>query len=140
MGITIMAGGCRELADNGDLVIEKSCAACVTQGQCEWEPQARELALLAKQWVSVRQWLPPETQAILYLEYPAKARLGTVHYGHYDRLHRRYVEWATGRSLPESAVIAWMSIPPVPHSLYAPYLPAPANENTLPVAEIGHRR
>lgn len=119
VGIMIMPGGCRKAGKN-DRLERQSCNSCPRQGgECEDEPQARELAsMMAQQWVSCRDERPPLLEAILFLEYPSDLPSGNIRHGYYDGDSATYVEWASGFALPESAVVAWMLVPDVPKDIY----------------------
>jgi hypothetical protein len=118
MALTIFAGGCRYTTDDGKTKT-KHCNECFSQGTCELEPRARELAeIISRQWVSTENLPPPEETAILYLEYPSETLAGTVYLGYYEADEGRYLELATGEALSEQAVIAWMTLPEVPEEIY----------------------
>jgi len=118
MSLMIFAGGCRYTTEDGKTKT-RQCKECFSRGACELEPQARVLAeTLSSQWVSTTESLPPGGMAILYLEYPSELRTGTVHVGYYDGDDGSYIEQASGASLPEKAVVAWMSLPEVPAAIY----------------------
>lgn len=118
MGITILAGGCRQETDDGK-VEEKRCNECFAQESCELAPRARELAqAIIHQWARTDQRKPPEAVPILYLEYPSAEPSGTVHLGHYNNAKRRFQAKAGRKWLPEEAVIAWMAVPQMPERVF----------------------
>jgi hypothetical protein len=122
MGITIFAGGCRQTTQDGKSE-EKNCNKCAEQGLCELEPRARKLAqIITAPWISTVDRSPAEATAVLYLEYPSEETpLGKIRYGHYEKTRKRYVEQASGSSLFEKYVIAWMPVPAIPNAIYENY-------------------
>ncbi len=118
MGLTIIAGGCRSTTADGKTTTTR-CAACPSQGACELEPRARELAtIVSDQWVSTADLAPPEETRILYLEYLSGLESSAVRLGSYDAAKGAYLEAASGQVLPEKTVIAWMLIPEAPPAIY----------------------
>ncbi len=118
MSLMIFAGGCRYTTADGKTKT-RQCKECFSRGACELEPQARALAeTLSSQWISTTESLPPGGAAILYLEYPSELRTGTVHVGYYESDEGSYIEQASGASLSEKAVVAWMPLPEIPPAIY----------------------
>jgi hypothetical protein len=119
MGLTILAGGCRYVADTGKAE-ETRCNECPERGACLTEPGVQELAtVFSKQWVATDSTTPPGATPILYLVYSSRSSSGTVHYGHYDTRRRRYIEQGSGNAFCALQVIAWMSLPKVPPEVYS---------------------
>jgi hypothetical protein len=118
MGITIFAGGCRYIGDDGQIQV-RNCDDCIQQKFCDREPRARELAAkIAGQWIKTSDRLPLDREPILYLEYPSSVPTGTVHYGYYDGKRKSYTEWGSGHTLTKQRIIAWIQAAPVPEHVY----------------------
>ncbi len=118
MPITIIAGGCRVISDEGRVATNR-CDTCPQQGNCDREARARELeTLVSDQWVSSSIELPPAKSPILFLEHSSKMPFDTVRYGHYDHDERKFKEFASDKTLPEESIIAWMPVPRVSGKIY----------------------
>lgn len=136
MGITIFAGGCRYTTETGEIA-EKRCDECFSHGTCDLEPRARELGrLISNQWLSTADLPPPEDTAILYLEYPSAEPAGTIRLGDYDGLSGQYREQGSGERLPDSAVVAWMLVPPVPTEIFREQQPRRHRQNRRVVTRL----
>jgi hypothetical protein len=114
MGIKIIAGGCRTVAENGEFE-ERHCNTCFSRTTCDLEPRARELsALFSSQWVKREDMLPLELHPILYLTCSSESPAGALHLGHYDSVRQCFIEQNSGALMPEQQVLAWMAIPNLP--------------------------
>jgi len=118
MGLTIVAGGCRDTNEATGKIEEQHCNTCVAQEHCELHPQARQLAeVIANQWLRTDAKPPPADTAILLLQYSARNAASQARLGRYDSKRRLYIEAGSNNTLPERTVLAWMPIPPVPDAI-----------------------
>ena len=74
--------------------------------------------ILSHQWVRTDAVLPPAATTVLYVGCSSDTAANTVHCGHYDPRQQAFVEQGSGATLPQEAVVAWMTIPKLPAGIY----------------------